>query len=44
MALDAVGGLPVGIDASAEYPEVSMALESGDLLVVYTDGITERLC
>ena len=40
-ALDAVRGLPVGIDGSATYEEVTVALEPGDLLAVYTDGITE---
>lgn len=40
-ALDAVGGLPLGIDESAEYDEASVSLKPGDLLAVYTDGVTE---
>jgi sigma-B regulation protein RsbU (phosphoserine phosphatase) len=42
-ALDAVGGLPLGIEESATYEEVTIGLESGDLLVIYTDGITEAM-
>jgi phosphoserine phosphatase RsbU/P len=38
MALDGVRGLPVGIEPAATYEEVSVALESGDLLMAYTDG------
>jgi sigma-B regulation protein RsbU (phosphoserine phosphatase) len=40
-ALDAVKGLPVGIEDSSTYEEVTVALEPDDLLLVYTDGITE---
>lgn len=40
-ALDAVKGLPVGIEDSSTYEEATVALETGDLLMVYTDGITE---
>jgi phosphoserine phosphatase RsbU/P len=36
-----VGGLPLGIIASAHFEEGSVALDSGDLLVVFTDGVTE---
>ncbi len=43
IALDAVGGLPLGIDDFAEYQEVTVSLNSGDLLVIYTDGITEAM-
>ncbi|HRX86722.1 MAG TPA: SpoIIE family protein phosphatase [Phycisphaerae bacterium] len=43
MALDAVGGLPIGIDGAAAYEECTVTLEAGDLLVVYTDGITEAM-
>lgn len=41
VALDAVGGLPVGISNVATYEEASVTLELRDLLVIYTDGITE---
>lgn len=36
-----VGGLPLGIMASAHFEEGSVTLDSGDLLVVFTDGVTE---
>jgi sigma-B regulation protein RsbU (phosphoserine phosphatase) len=35
------GALPLGIEAGVSYGEATVALESGDLLVLYTDGITE---
>lgn len=41
LELDAVGGMPMGIDGSASYEEVSVTLEPDDLLVIYTDGIPE---
>jgi serine phosphatase RsbU (regulator of sigma subunit) len=34
-------GPPVGIDESVEFGESSFVLEPGELLVVYTDGVTE---
>lgn len=34
-------GPPLGFDGSASYGEVEWTLESGDLLVVFSDGITE---
>lgn len=43
VALDAVGGLPLGIDDSEIYEEISVSLEPDDLLVIYTDGITEAM-
>jgi sigma-B regulation protein RsbU (phosphoserine phosphatase) len=39
--LDAVNGLPVGIESDSTYEEVTVTLEPGDLLMCYTDGITE---
>lgn len=36
-----VNGMIVGAFASASYDESSLRMESGDLLVGYTDGITE---
>jgi serine phosphatase RsbU (regulator of sigma subunit) len=40
---EAVGAaaLPLGFDPAAAYPEVSLRLEAGDTLVVYTDGLVE---
>jgi phosphoserine phosphatase RsbU/P len=35
------GALPLGIEAAVTYGEATVALEPGDLLVLYTDGITE---
>jgi len=42
-ALNGVNGLPLGIDETATYEEVTVALEPGDLLVAYTDGFTEAM-
>jgi serine phosphatase RsbU (regulator of sigma subunit) len=35
-----VGGLPLGFDTAATYEDAGITLESEDLLVIYTDGIT----
>ncbi len=35
------GGLPLGIDASLTYPFGATALASGDLLLIFTDGLVE---
>jgi phosphoserine phosphatase RsbU/P len=35
------GGAPVGLFADSEYMEASVKLESGDLVVAFTDGLTE---
>ena len=37
----ATGGLPLGAFAEARYREDSITLESGDVIAIYTDGITE---
>jgi sigma-B regulation protein RsbU (phosphoserine phosphatase) len=37
----ASGGLPLGIKADAEYREGRTHLEPGDVLVIYSDGVTE---
>lgn len=42
-ALDAVGGLPLGIEEGSRYEEAGVTLEPNDLLVVYTDGVTEAM-
>jgi len=34
-------GLPLGITAETEYPEVSVPLPPGDQLTLYTDGVVE---
>lgn len=36
-------GVPVGIDAEWEYPQTHFSLKEGDLMVLYTDGITEAM-
>lgn len=41
ISLDAAHGLPLGIIESEVYNEVLVTLESGDLVAIYTDGITE---
>jgi len=35
------GGLPLGILRDTEYPETSSRLQPGDLLVAFTDGLSE---
>ncbi|HKG60078.1 MAG TPA: SpoIIE family protein phosphatase [Pyrinomonadaceae bacterium] len=37
----ASGGLPLGIKRDAEYREGRTQLQSGDVLVIYSDGVTE---
>src|SRR6266550_3991946 len=37
----ASGGLPLGIKADAEYREGRTQLQRGDVLVIYSDGVTE---
>ncbi len=36
-----IAGLPVGLIRGTEYSQTVVALKPGDLLVLYTDGITE---
>ncbi len=36
------GGLPLGIRAAASYEGGETIMRSGDVLILYTDGITER--
>lgn len=43
MRLDDVGGLPLGILEDATYEMGTRRLESGQTLVLYTDGITEAM-
>ncbi|TMQ70613.1 MAG: serine/threonine-protein phosphatase, partial [Candidatus Eisenbacteria bacterium] len=35
------GGVLLGIDPRAEYPESRVELSAGDLILLYTDGLTE---
>lgn len=35
-------GLILGVDANVKYEEKALPLESGDFVVLYTDGVTER--
>jgi phosphoserine phosphatase RsbU/P len=37
------GGLPLGIMSGASYESASITLESGDWLVVFTDGLVEAI-
>ncbi|MCG3137121.1 MAG: Phosphoserine phosphatase RsbU [Phycisphaerae bacterium] len=39
--LDAVSGMPLGIDSNCTYRNECLQLQSGDRLVLFTDGITE---
>jgi len=41
MSLDGAGALPLGIEVNQRYGQATVALEGGDLLLLYTDGITE---
>jgi len=43
MALDQVGGLPLGILDDQPFDETTVQLQGGDLLLLYTDGITEAM-
>lgn len=43
ISLDENGALPLGIFAETKYAEASIDLERGDLLVLYTDGISEAM-
>lgn len=36
-------GMPLGVEAEAEYSQRTAQLEPGDFLVLYTDGITEAI-
>ena len=40
-ALDQVGSFPLGIDDSETFKEATVQLERGDMVLLYTDGITE---
>jgi sigma-B regulation protein RsbU (phosphoserine phosphatase) len=42
-ALEEVGGPPLGLMEDLEYDEATFALQPGDVLAIYTDGITEAM-
>jgi serine phosphatase RsbU (regulator of sigma subunit) len=41
VASDAVSNLPLGFDASAAYQQLALNIGDGDLLILYTDALTE---
>jgi sigma-B regulation protein RsbU (phosphoserine phosphatase) len=43
LRLDGNGGIPLGIMEDAAYGETTITLETGQTLVLYTDGITESM-
>ena len=43
LSLEEVGGLPMGLVEDQSFEEVTIPLETGDLLLLYTDGITEAM-
>ncbi len=43
MALEGNAGLPLGLAPEEQYAESLFQLEPGDLLVLYTDGVTEAM-
>jgi sigma-B regulation protein RsbU (phosphoserine phosphatase) len=42
-SLEDVGGPPLGLFDDTEYPHAKVTLRPGDILVLYTDGITEAM-
>jgi sigma-B regulation protein RsbU (phosphoserine phosphatase) len=43
LSLDEIGSLPLGITEGPAYEQATVALEPGDLLLLYTEGITEAM-
>jgi len=41
LPLNEAGALPLGIDEDVPFGEAAVPLEAGDLLLLYTDGVTE---
>lgn len=41
--VDGVAGLPLGILPDESYHDASLTLQPGDLLLLYTDGVTETM-
>ena len=42
-SLEDVGGPPLGLFDDTDYPQATVTLRPGDILVLYTDGITEAM-
>lgn len=42
-AFEFAGALPVGIDSDSVYHEHTLKLDEGDLVFLYTDGVTEAI-
>ncbi len=42
-SLEDVGGPPLGLFEEVEYPQAQVTLRPGDVLVLYTDGVTEAM-
>lgn len=43
IALDAIGSLPMGVLEDETFSDATITLQQGDLLLLYTDGITEAM-
>ena len=43
LSLEEVGGPPLGLLEDLEYEETTFELQPGDVLAIYTDGITEAM-
>ena len=41
LSLEEAGGLPLGISPEARYREARRQLQTGDQMILYTDGVTE---
>jgi phosphoserine phosphatase RsbU/P len=41
LSLEEAGGLPLGISPEARYREARQQLQTGDQMILYTDGVTE---
>ena len=42
-SLEEVGGPPLGLFEELDYEQTTLALQPGDILAFYTDGITEAM-
>jgi sigma-B regulation protein RsbU (phosphoserine phosphatase) len=42
-SLEEVGGPPLGLFADVVYAQATLTLRPGDVLVLYTDGVTEAM-
>ena len=42
-SVESSGGIPIGIDPEVEFPEHELQLDSGDMLLLYTDGVSEAV-